>query len=281
MPAKTLTGKPVAEAIAARDQALYAELRERGVTPSLAVLRVGEDPGSVSYARSLERSCERFGFGFRSLALPADTTAEAVAAAVEILNQDVEIHGIMLQEPLPEPLVAEPLRAAIDPAKDVDGVHHANAGLLFQGSEQALVPATALGGVALLDHYEVPLRGARVVVIGRSLLVGRPLALLLLHRHATVTVCHSRTVDLPAVAREADVLAVAIGRPHYVTPAFVKAGAVVLDFGVNFVAVEMVGDVAPEVAETAGALTPTPGGTGAVTTAMLRHNVLLAASRLS
>lgn len=281
MPARSLTGKPVAEAIAARDEGLLAELRERGVTPTLAVLRVGDDPGSVSYARSLERSCERCGFGFRLVSLPSDTTAESVAAAVEIINQDVEIHGIMLQEPLPEPLAAEPLRAMIDPAKDVDGVHFANAGLLFQGSEQVLVPATALGGVALLDHYEVPLRGARVVVIGRGLLVGRPLAMLLLHRHATVTICHSRTVDLPAVAREADVLAVAIGRPHFVTPSFVKPGAVVLDFGVNFVAGEMAGDVSPEAAETAGAVTPTPGGTGAVTTAMLRHNVLLAARRSS
>ncbi|MBI2297893.1 MAG: bifunctional 5,10-methylenetetrahydrofolate dehydrogenase/5,10-methenyltetrahydrofolate cyclohydrolase [Armatimonadetes bacterium] len=278
MPARVLEGKPVAAALRDAAAARVAELNGRGVTPAAAVVRVGDDEGSASYAGSLQRSFARAGVEMRLIELPAGTPEDAVAAVLDELSADPAVHGIMLQEPVPAPLDAERLALGIAPGKDIDGVHPLNAGRLFQGRDGGLVPATALGGIRLLEHYGVEPKGRQVVVIGRSTIVGRPFALLCLHRHATVTLCHSRTVDLPAVARTGDILAVAVGRAAMVEPEWVKPGAVVVDFGVNFRDGAMCGDVAEEVAEVAGALTPTPGGTGAVTTAVLLSNLLEAAS---
>ncbi|NUQ01489.1 MAG: bifunctional 5,10-methylenetetrahydrofolate dehydrogenase/5,10-methenyltetrahydrofolate cyclohydrolase, partial [Armatimonadetes bacterium] len=209
--------------------------------------------------------------------LPESATSSEVTGLLARLSADPAVQGILLQEPVPEPLVAEELVLAIDPAKDIDGVHPLNAGRLFQGRDEGLVPATALGGMELLRRAGIELRGREALVIGRSTIVGRPFALLLLHAHATVTIAHSRTVDLAAQARRADLLAVAVGRAGFVTADMVKPGAVVVDFGINYVDGALCGDVEPAVAEVAGALTPVPGGTGSMTTAALLANLIAAA----
>jgi len=231
----------------------------------------------VSYGKSLAHSSNAR-LPFRLTALPSDTPGRG-----DRLLQQLEanhVHGIMLQEPVPDHLDADALALHIDPRKDIDGVHPLSAGRLFQGRTDGFVPATARGGMELLDRVGIELQGRRAVVIGRSNIVGRPMALLMMHRHATVTVCHSRTQRLAEVCREADILVAAVGRAGFVTPEMVKPGATVIDFGINYVDGRLCGDLAPEVAEVAGALTPTPGGTGAVTTAALLANLLEAAERI-
>jgi methylenetetrahydrofolate dehydrogenase (NADP+)/methenyltetrahydrofolate cyclohydrolase len=280
MAARVLDGKACAAQWREQAAMRLSLLAGRGVRVAVAVVRVGEEEAAVGYARSLSRALGQAGVDCVCHSLPADSPQDRVRALLAALSADPAVHGIMLQEPLPAPLEAAALTLAIDPAKDIDGVHPLNAGKLLQGRADGFVPATALGGLLLLEREQVPLAGRRAVVIGRSNIVGRPLALLLLHRHCTVTVCHSRTADLPAVARTADILAVAIGRPWLVTPEFVAPGATVLDFGTNYADGQLRGDVHPEVAEVAGALSPTPGGTGAVTTAALLHNAVTAAERL-
>jgi len=196
------------------------------------------------------------------------------------LNADPRANGIIVQMPLPGHLPASLVIDLLDPAKDVDGIHPLNAGMLMQGLLEAFVPATPAGGMELLKRYDIQLQGKHAVMVGRSNIVGRPMALLLLHQHATVTICHSRTPDLGAVTRDADILAVAVGRPHIVTGDMVKPGAVVIDFGVNVVDDGLQGDVDTEsVAEVAGYITPVPGGTGPMTNAMLLANTLAAARR--
>lgn len=278
--ATILDGKAINQAWRAELDDRLAALAGRGIQPGVAVVRVGEDDGAVSYGKSLARLFERAGLPFRLEALPADTPAAAVIALLRQLGEDPVVHGIMLQEPVPDHLDADALALHIAPGKDIDGVHPLNAGRLFQGRLDGFVPATARGGMEILDRSGIELQGARAVVIGRSNIVGRPMALLLMHRHATVTVCHSRTRDLAAVCREADVLVAAVGRAGFVTPEMVKPGATVIDFGINFVDGQLCGDVQPEVAGSAGALTPTPGGTGAVTTAALLANLVDAAERV-
>mgnify|MGYP000855926228 CR=1 FL=1 len=281
MAARVLDGKACAAQLRETVAQRLAALSDRGVTVGVAVVYVGDDPASGSYVRSLERVFTKAGVSVRVELLPADTSAEAVRDLLLSLSADPTIHGIMLQEPVPDQLDAEALALCIDPAKDIDGVHPENAGKLFQGRSDGFVPATAQGGIMLLEREGVELSGQRAVVVGRSTIVGRPMALLLLHRHATVTICHSRTRDLAALCREADVLAVGIGRAGFITPDMVKPGAVVVDFGTNFVGDKMLGDVDPAVADVASALSPTPGGTGAVTTAVLLHNAVTAAERLT
>ncbi|MBI5830801.1 MAG: bifunctional 5,10-methylenetetrahydrofolate dehydrogenase/5,10-methenyltetrahydrofolate cyclohydrolase [Armatimonadetes bacterium] len=281
MAARVLDGKACAAQLRESVAARLALLGERGVTVGFAVVYVGDDPASGSYVRSLERVFTKAGVSVRAELLPADSSPERVRTLLCELSADPAIHGIMLQEPVPDQLDAEALALCIAPEKDIDGVHPQNAGKLFQGRSDGFVPATAQGGIMLLEREGVELSGKRAVVVGRSTIVGRPMALLLLHRHATVTICHSRTRDLAAVCREADVLAVGIGRAGFITPDMVKPGAVVVDFGTNFVGDQMLGDVDPAVAEVASALSPTPGGTGAVTTAVLLAGVVTAAERLA
>ncbi|MCC7492487.1 MAG: bifunctional 5,10-methylenetetrahydrofolate dehydrogenase/5,10-methenyltetrahydrofolate cyclohydrolase [Fimbriimonadaceae bacterium] len=278
MAAQRLDGKVVGQAWRTELEARVAAFRASGLVPTLAVVRVGDDPSSVTYGRSLQRIFERAGCGFQLHELPGDAPAARVTACLADLNADPAVHGIMLQEPVPAPLDASALALHLSPAKDVDGVHPVNAGALFHDRAGAMVPATALGGLLLLQRSGVELAGRRAVVVGRSPIVGRPLAMLLLHQHATVTIAHSRTRDLPAVCRQADLLAVAVGRPHFVQPDWVQPGAVVIDFGVNYQGETICGDVDPAVESVAGALSPTPGGTGAVTTAALLHNLLQAAA---
>ncbi len=281
--ATILDGKALAETLREKVVAQAQTFIEvMGQAPTIAMLRAGDDPALLSHTRSVRRSFERANFGFREHALPADATQQALADQLRALNEDATVHGILIQEPLPSNVDATALVLSLDPRKDVDGVHPLNAGLLQQQRGRYHVAATPLGGMAILDHYEVPLHGRRAVVIGRSDIVGKPMALLLLHRHATVTIAHSRTENLPALCAEADLLCVAVGRAGLVTRDFIKPGATVIDFGINYVDGKLAGDVAfDEAAELAGAITPTPGGTGPVTSVMLLQNTLNAARWLT
>ena len=283
-------------------QQVQAEINERGVRPTLAAVRVGEDPASAVYVQNKIRACEEVGIRSEHHALPESTTTSELLALVRSLNMRDDVDGILTQLPLPAAIDETAIIEAIDPAKDVDGFHPVNVGRLGLG-RPVFVPCTPAGIMELLDDSGVEIRGANACVVGRSQIVGRPMAQLLLQRDATVTICHSRTRDLPAVTRNADLLVVAIGRPGFIRGEHIKRGATVIDVGMNKVSdadavralfgseapkrlevVEkrgytLVGDVHPaEAAEVAGLLTPVPGGVGLLTVAMLMKNTLLAAS---
>ena len=279
MAAQLLDGRSVAGQI--RDEvaaSASAFIQEKGRTAKLALVRVGEDPASVSYARMIQRSCGQVGIGFDPTILAAETDMAPVLDVLTALSADDGIDGIILQEPLPRGLDRDAAIAAIAPAKDVDGVHPLNAGKLLQGAGEYLAPATPSGGVELLERYGVAIAGQRAVVVGRSNVVGRPMALLLLHRNATVTVCHSRTADLAEECRRAQILVAATGKAGLIQGDMVAPGAAVIDFGVNYVGERMVGDVDFAAAsERAGWITPVPGGTGPMTNVMLMRNVVKAA----
>jgi len=268
-----LSGHEVAEAV-------YKELKEKlaslSFVPSLRVIRLGEDPASVSYVRLKDRRARELGLRSQVEVYPEDFPEEALLEHIEALNRDEDVDGILVQLPLPRHIRAERILEAISPLKDVDGFHPVNVGRLWSGGE-GLFPCTPLGVIRLLRHYGVELRGKEVVVIGRSNIVGKPLAALLLREDATPTLAHSKTENLPEVTRRAEVLVVAAGRPHLVRKAWVRPGAVVVDVGVNRVEGRLLGDVHPEVAEVAGALTPVPGGVGPMTVAMLMANTVKAA----
>ena len=271
--ARILSGHEVAEAV-------YKELKEKLASlffvPSLRVIRLGEDPASVSYVRLKDRRARELGLRSQVEVYPEDFPEEALLERIEALNRDEDVDGILVQLPLPRHIRAERVLEAISPLKDVDGFHPVNVGRLWSGGE-GLFPCTPLGVIRLLRHYGVELRGKEVVVIGRSNIVGKPLAALLLREDATPTLAHSKTENLPEVTRRAQVLVVAAGRPHLVRKAWVRPGAVVVDVGVNRVEGRLLGDVHPEVAEVAGALTPVPGGVGPMTVAMLMANTVKAA----
>ncbi len=281
MSAQLLDGRSLSKRIREEVKAEFARLRaETGVEPTLAVLQVGDDPAASGYARAIERTCKGVDVRFDHRILPADTDQAGVEAALEALNADPGVHGIMVLEPLPAGIDEHAVKDRLSPAKDVDGVHPLNAGRLQMQRPPYFVPATPAGGIRLLEEAGVTFKGKRAVVIGRSDIVGKPMALLLLHRHCTVTIAHSRTVDLPAVAREADILCVAVGRPEMVTGDWVKPGAVVVDFGTTYTEEGLKGDCHQEsVAQVAGMLTPVPGGTGPMTNAMLMANLLEAYKR--
>ena len=242
----------------------------------LATVLVGDDPASDVYIRSKHRATTEVGMEARDLRLPAETTEGELLGLVAELNADDAIDGVLVQLPLPEQIDEGRIIRAVDPLKDVDGFHPLNAGLLLAGTP-AHVPGTPLGVLALLDEYGVELKGAKAVVIGRSDIVGKPVALLLLHRHATVTICHSRTRDLAAEVSRADVVVAAVGVPAIVRPEMVKEGAAVIDVGINRTEAGLVGDVDPAVAERAALLTPVPGGVGPMTIAMLLRSTVRAA----
>jgi methylenetetrahydrofolate dehydrogenase (NADP+)/methenyltetrahydrofolate cyclohydrolase len=258
---------------------IRAELREEvaGVGEiGLATILVGDDPASQIYIRLKHEAAEAAGIQAIDKRLPADTGQDEVEALVHELNEDDSIDGILVQTPLPDQIDEPSVMRAIDPIKDVDGLHPLNAGQLFFGAP-TFAPATPLGIMRLLAEYGVQLSGARAVVVGRSLIVGRPVALLLLHENATVTICHSRTDDLARQTLDADVLVVAAGLPGIVTAEMVKAGAAVVDVGINRTDAGLVGDVDPGAAEIAGLMTPVPGGVGPMTIAMLLQNTVRAA----
>lgn len=289
MASTILDGRALAQVLRTELEADIVAFKERSsVTPTIAVLRAGEDPASVSYAGMIERGFLSRGMGFVPCLLPETASQDEIVGAVRELNADANVHGIMVQEPLPRGIDEASVKAALSPIKDVDGVHPLNAGRLAQvapvgrppGVGPYFVPATPAGGLELLKRNDVPLEGQQAVVLGRSNIVGKPMALLLLRENATVTICHSRTADLPHVCQQADVLCVAVGRAKMVKGSWVKPGAVVIDFGVNFEDGKMCGDVDFEDAvKVAGMITPVPGGTGPMTNVMLMRNVLEAAKQ--
>lgn len=278
MSARILDGKALAQELRAEAAAQIAELRTQiDRPPTIAVVQVGDDPAATRYVRSIDRLCQSLGAACRAIALPAETAQADLEATVATLSADDRIDGILLQLPLPAGLTLDGVLSRLAPEKDLDGIHPINAGLLAQG-RPTLTPNTPAGGIELLRRYGIDIRGRRAAVVGRSAIVGRPMALLLLQADATVTICHSRTPDLGAVLRECDIVAAAAGRPGLITADMVKPGATVIDFGTNVLADgSMVGDVDfAAVAEVAGAITPVPGGTGPVTNVMLMRNLITA-----
>lgn len=279
--AQILDGRQLAADLEQRLQAVVAERLERaGRPPGLAVLRVGDDPASGVYVANKEKACTRIGITNLGAHLPAETDAATVLATIQRLNADPAVDGILLQLPLPAGLEAEPLLAAIDPEKDADGLHTLNLGRLLKG-EPGPRSCTPAGVMALLARYEVPLSGARAVVVGRSILVGQPMALMLQAADATVSVAHSRTRDLAALTRDADLLVVAAGRPRMIGAEHVRPGAVVVDVGIHRLPPgedgrsRLCGDVRQEEVEPiAAAITPVPGGVGPMTVALLLVNTV-------
>lgn len=300
MATTVLDGTKLRDQIKAELTRQIHHLRAANITPGLAAVLVGENPASQIYVRNKVRTCESLGLCSEKIGLPADTSEERLLALVDSLNRRDEIDGILVQLPLPPQIDSKRVLEAVDPAKDVDGFHPVNVGHLVSGTPR-LVPCTPSGIIEILVRNQIPIKGARAVVVGRSDIVGKPVAMLLLHRHATVTICHSRTRDLPSVAREADILVAAIGKPAFVTGEFIKPGAVVVDVGINRLTTAeeirrifhdpsgplkdleakgsvLVGDVQPEDAkEKASAYTPVPGGVGPLTIAMLMANTVRAA----
>jgi methylenetetrahydrofolate dehydrogenase (NADP+)/methenyltetrahydrofolate cyclohydrolase len=303
MPARLLNGVEVAAAIRrelAADVAAFAA--RTGRPPGLGIVLAGEDPASEIYVRNKLKTAAEAGLRADLERVSGSASLSDVLAVVDRLNRSDEHDGILVQSPLPPAMGADAEQRifdAVDPAKDVDGFHPINVGKLVQ-NRATLAPCTPSGVIALLDRTGIPIAGAHAVVLGRSNIVGKPMALLLLHRQATVTICHSKTRDLRRIAAEADILVAAVGRPGFVTPEFVKAGATVIDVGINRITAAeavaslyqaghkrwddfrrrgslVVGDVHPSVAEVAGALSPVPGGIGPLTIAMLMSNVLRAA----
>ena len=290
--AHTLDVKSLAELVRAQAAGEVAMLKsEHGIQPGLAVVLVGEDPASQVYVRSKGEHSLAAGMHSETHRLPADTTQDQLMALVEQLNDDPKIHGILVQMPLPQHLDEKMVLAAMDPNKDVDGLTVVNAGLLASGMP-ALIPCTPLGCMLVLRQTLGDLAGKRAVVVGRSVLVGRPIAQLLLQADCTVTIAHSRTVDLPAVCREADILVAAVGRPQMIKGDWIKPGATVIDVGINRVPfrdpvkaaegrTKLVGDVAFKEAEKVAAnITPVPGGIGLMTVACLLANTVTAAKRI-
>jgi methylenetetrahydrofolate dehydrogenase (NADP+) / methenyltetrahydrofolate cyclohydrolase len=302
MAAKVLNGVEVAEGIKRDTEARVRDLARAGIKPGLAAVLVGDNQASKVYVNSKVKACQELGLHSEKYELSAETTTRELLSLVAELNQRNEIDGILIQLPLPAQIDTQRILEAVDPGKDVDGFHPVNVGRLVRG-EETLVACTPAGMIEMLDYYQIPIAGAHAVVIGRSDIVGKPMSLLLLHRNATVTICHSRTRDLPAIARQAEILVAAIGRPAMVTGDYVGEGAVVIDVGVNRATTEeeikrifppdavpkrlealnkrgytMVGDVEPKsVAERASWLTPVPGGVGPLTIAMLMKNTVRAA----
>jgi methylenetetrahydrofolate dehydrogenase (NADP+)/methenyltetrahydrofolate cyclohydrolase len=299
MTAKILDGASVATAIKEEVSREVAEHSTRGLRPGLAAILVGDDPGSQIYVSGKVKTCEQLGLYSEKIDLPSSTTTAELLDLVRQLNSRDEIDGILIQLPLPKQVDTALVLNAVDPAKDVDGFHPVNVGRLTL-NEPGLRPCTPAGIIEMLERYDIELNGARAVVIGRSRIVGLPVALLLLHKHATVTVCHSRTRDLPAVSREADILIAAIGKTAVVDSTYIKPGAVVVDVGMNKITTRedvtryfgddpkrhtafekrghtLIGDVDPRAAlELAGYFTPVPGGVGPLTIAMLMRNTLSA-----
>jgi methylenetetrahydrofolate dehydrogenase (NADP+)/methenyltetrahydrofolate cyclohydrolase len=298
--ARILDGNKIRDEIKAELADQIRDLKQFGITPGLAAVLVGENPASQLYVRSKVKTCESLGLYSEKIDLPADTTQQQLLELIDTLNRRDEIDGILVQLPLPPQIDSKVILSAVDPAKDVDGFHPINVGLLVSG-RPGLVPCTPAGIMEILRRSQIPIKGARAVVMGRSDIVGKPVAILLMHEHATVTICHSRTRDLPAVGREGDILVAAMGKAALVTDEFIKPGATVIDVGQNVLKTPeevrrvfhdptlplqqlaakgsvLVGDVQPEdMREKSGAYTPVPGGVGPLTIAMLMSNTVQAA----
>ena len=279
--AKVLEGKAVAAAMAGQLRLRAEALARRGVEPRLAILRVGENGSDLAYERAAAKRCAALGIGVETVTLPGDADTQAVLAAIDRVNADERIHGCLPLRPLPGAIDDGRVRQRLSARKDVDGIGPASLARLFTGSGEGFSPCTAQACLELLDYYGVSLRGKHAVIIGRSLVVSRPLALLLVERDATVTICHTKTVDLPALCRTADILVSAAGKAGLVDASYLRPGQVVVDVGVN-VSPEgkLCGDVRFEQAEKiVDAISPVPGGVGSVTTLVLCKHVIQAAER--
>lgn len=281
MAAKLLDGAAMALEVEKELKQRVEALRERGVVPGLCVILVGSDPASQTYVANKEKACARLGIHSQTLRMGAETTQAELEASIERANEDEAIHGILVQLPLPAHLDEHRALALIRPEKDVDGFHAVNMGRLARG-EDCVVACTPKGALHMLKAAGVPIAGQNAVVIGRSNIVGKPMALLLLQENATVTICHSRTENLAEYTRRADILVAAVGKPRFVTADMVKEGAAVLDVGINRVNGKLCGDVDFEhVKEKAGWISPVPGGVGKMTIAMLMENTVSAAEKAS
>lgn len=278
--AEILKGAPVAEAINERSATAVKELAQHNITPTLAILRVGEREDDLAYERGAMKRCEKVGVAVRRVVLPESAAQAELMAVVESLNADAQVHGILVFMPLPKHLDSEAVRRALLPSKDVDGITDGSLAGVFTGSGEGFSPCTAQAVMEVLDYYGIELKGRRVTVIGRSLVVGKPAAMLLMARHATVTVCHTRTVDMPSVTRAAEILIAAAGKAGTVGAEHVSPGQTIIDVGINFADGKMCGDVDFDAVEgVVAALTPVPGGVGTITTSVLVNHVVEAARR--
>ena len=280
--AELLKGKPVADAMIARMRERVNALNAKGVEPSLCVVRVGERADDLSYEKGVIKRCEQVGVTLRQVILPEAVTQAEFEEAFEAVNRDPSVHGILLFRPLPKTLDSERIRKLFDPRKDVDGWTDGSLAGVYANTDLGFAPCTAQAVIEILHHYGVDPKGKRATVIGRSLVIGRPVSMLLMHANATVTTCHTRTVDVPAIARQADILVCAAGVMKSVTEEFVNPDQIVVDVGIHFdkEAGKLCGDVDfDRVAPVVKAITPVPGGVGGVTTCVLLDHVLKAAER--
>lgn len=280
--AKLLKGAEVTAALNERIKADVEDLKAKGVNPTLAIVRCGERPDDLSYERTAEKRAEKLGVAVEKIVLPEDVSQAELLGVIKGVNENPLIHGVLLFRPLPKHLDEDAVCNALAPEKDIDGITDLSCAGVFAGKELGFAPCTPSACMEILEHYGVELRGKKAVVIGRSLVVGKPAAMMLLKRNATVTVCHTRTADLPAVCREADVLIAAAGKARMVTADFVRPGQIVIDVGINWDEQEqkLVGDVDFDAVEPiVAAITPVPGGVGTVTTSMLIGHVVEAAKK--
>ena len=282
--ADLLKGKPVADAITAKCAEKSAKLQEAGIIPTLAILRVGEKEADISYERGAMKRCAAAGVQVRNVILPQDVSQEKFDEQLDALNKDEKVHGILMFRPLPKHLDSEKARNMIAPEKDVDGCTDGSLAGVFTNTKRGFAPCTAQAAIEILDYYGIEISGKDVTVLGRSLVVGKPLALLLMNRNATITVCHRKTADTPAESRRADIVVAAIGEPENLTKEYFREGQTVIDVGIswNEAKGKLCGDVLFEEAEPlAAAITPVPGGVGSVTTSVLVSHVIEAACRMS
>lgn len=279
--ATLLKGAAVVEALNQESTEAVKQLEQRGVFPTLAIVRVGEREDDIAYERGATKRCEKVGVSVKQVTLPADCSEAELIETLEGLNADDQVHGILLFRPLPKYMDEDRVRNIVAPNKDIDGITDLSLAGVFTGVETGFAPCTAQACMEILDFYGIDTKGKRAVVIGRSLVVGKPAALMLISKNATVTVCHTRTVDMPAVCREGEILIVSAGRPGIVDASYLSEGQVVIDVGINVTEEgNLVGDVDFEAAEPlVGAITPVPGGVGTVTTSVLVKHVVQAAQR--
>lgn len=279
--AKQLLGKEVTAAMNEKIKANVAVLKEKGISPKLGIIRVGEREDDISYERGATKRCETLGVEFEKFLLPQDVTEEALLEVIEQVNKDDSIHGVLLFRPLPKHLNEEKIINALDFEKDVDGITDGSLAGVFAGKAQGFPPCTPQGCMEILDHYGIDCTGKKAVVVGRSLVVGKPAAMMLIKKNATVTVCHTKTKDMPSVVREADIVIVAAGRAGVVDGSYLRPGQVVIDVGINVNEEgKLCGDVKFDEADAiVDAITPVPGGAGSVTTSVLVGHVVEAAMR--
>ena len=282
--AELYKGKPVADALKEKMAADVAALKEKGITPTLAILRVGERDDDLSYERGAMKTCDSVGVAVKNVVLPADVPSDTFFETLDGLNNDPEVHGILLFRPLPKHLDGEKARKMLNPDKDVDGCTDYSLAGVFTNTDLGFPPCTAQAAMEILDFYGVECKGKRAAVIGRSLVVGRPAAMMLMHKNATPTICHTRTVDTPSVVREADIVIVCAGQMQAVGKEYFREGQIVIDVGIHYneETQKLCGDVKFDEAEPiVAAISPVPGGVGSVTTCVLVSHVVEAAKRIA